>query len=196
MSCQRSEELFAMSNSSGSWEDLGPSAEWEMVICGFRKGLKRNDRPLESPIKDAKRVAETAKDLNLCEDPLLLTDEEEEWGIDSLREKLKVAAERLKEGDKKNLLVYVGCHGLRDQGLTIMLPQGLDGADKAFVLHRVIVDTLAECNCDSINLLVISAACGDAIMDDDDDISCICENLFQSGWMAPIKPREGQSFVT
>ena len=167
-----------------------------MVICGFQRGLERNDRPLESPIKDAYLVAETARRCGLCEDPLLLTDEKEEWGKDSFIQKLKVAAERLKKNKKKNLLVYVGCHGLRDQGLTIILPKGLEGADEAFVLQKVIVDTLAECNCNLINVLVISAACGDAIMDDDEDISCICENLFQSGWMEPLKPQEGQSFVT
>ena len=198
MSCQRGGQFFAMSDSSGSWQDLGPSAKWEMVICGFRKGLKRNDRPLESPVKDAKRVAETAKDkdLGLCKDPLLLTDEEKEWGIGSLREKLKAAAERLKKSNKKNLLVYVGCHGFRDHGLTIILPKGLEGADEAFVLQKVIVDTLAEFDFDSINVLVISAACGDAIFDNDEGISCVCEKLFQRGWMEPIKPREGHYFVT
>ena len=147
-----------------------PSAEWEMVIIGFNRRLKQTDKPLNSAVKDAKRVAETAKHLGLCKDPLLVTDEEEEWGINSLREKFKVAAERLKRDNKKNLLVYYGGHGFRDWGVTIIVPKGLERADEAFVLQKMVVDTLAECNCESINVLVISAACGDTIDDKKEDV--------------------------
>ena len=175
-----------------------PSAAWEVVVIGLNRGLKETDKPLNSAVKDAKRVAKTVKDLGLCKDPLLLTDEEEEWGVDSLREKFKVAAEKLKRDNKKNLLVYYGGHGFRDSDflLTIVLPKGLEGADEAFVLQKMVVDTLAECNCELINLLVISAACGDPILNDDEEISCICDMLYTSGAMAHLRPHQGQSFVT
>ena len=181
-----------------------PFAEWEMVIIGFNRGLKETDKPLSSRVPDAYLVAETAKCCGLCEDPLLVTDEKEEWGKESLKGEFKVAAERLKKSNKRNLLVYYGGHGFRDLGLTIIVPKGLECADAAFVLQRMVVDTLAECNCESINLLVISAACGDMMPDDEEEdeesdiryVREIWNRLYERGWMQPFNPGEGNLFVT
>ena len=141
------------------WENEDSPPGWETVIAGFRGGLG-----LKTAVEDAKRVAKTVKGLGLCEDPLLLIDEEEEIGKDDLRRVIEVAVERLKKGGKKNLLVYVGCHGNRDGGLTVILPKGHDHPQELLILEKVVVDTLAEKDCHAINVLVISAACGESVM--------------------------------
>ena len=192
LSGQQDEQLLAMSDSSVSWQQIAPSEEWEMVIIGINGGLDESD-PVNYPVEDALVVATTAQRLHLFQDPLLLTDKEVECGKDSLRNTIEIAAERLKKSNKKNLLVYYGGHGFRDQkSLTVILPKGREHPEELLILEKMVVDTLAENDCHAINVLVISAACGDYVLDESEEIDrAYIDELGGPPWLDP----RGNKFV-
>ncbi|CAE7234434.1 unnamed protein product [Symbiodinium sp. CCMP2592] len=131
---------------------------WESVVIGVSVGRNEDDR-LESPIPDALLVAKTARDVGLCSDRVFrVTDALEPCTQATVKTALMSAAMKLRKNS--NLLVYFGGHGAcGPYGYTLVCPRGLQHLEDSFYLEDLVARVVDECECSSIGVLTISAAC-------------------------------------
>ncbi|CAK8985499.1 Kelch-like protein 5 [Durusdinium trenchii] len=101
---------IAMSGASSSSAAPNTEAQWEAVIIGLGVGLENPKQRLESPVRDAQRLAETVKKCGLCSDPILVTDDVRLQSKSDIQNALSRAVQKMKTGSK--LLVYFGGHCL------------------------------------------------------------------------------------
>lgn len=99
---------IAMSGASSSSAAPNTEAQWEAVIIGLGVGLENPKQRLESPVRDAQRLAETVKKCGLCSDPILVTDDVRLQSKSDIQNALSRAVQKMKTGSK--LLVYFGGH--------------------------------------------------------------------------------------
>ncbi|CAK9115630.1 unnamed protein product [Durusdinium trenchii] len=89
-----------MSGASSSSAAPNTEAQWEAVIIGLGVGLENPKQRLESPVRDAQRLAETVKKCGLCSDPILVTDDVRLQSKSDIQNALSRAVQKMKTGSK------------------------------------------------------------------------------------------------